>query len=202
MPKETFYNLPKEKKLKIFQASVSEFSSRNFDEASLNNIVKAAGISKGSMYQYFEDKLDLFKFIIEEIGRAKSEVLTGQVETEDFFAKLRQMYSQTLGFAFEHPAYIQVLAQLEKQKGSPVYEAVLGDSMNLAEQYFEQKVIEAQHRGSISASVSPQVLAMLVLNINDLIVNELVKRIHLKTQNEMQIYVEQLIAIIENGSKK
>lgn len=202
MPKETFMKLPEDRRIKIFDASVSEFSSGNFDEASLNNIVKAAGISKGSMYQYFEDKLDLFKYTIEEIGRAKAQVLVPRDESGDFFDDLRALYRQTLGFAFEHPAYIKVLAQLEKQKGNPVYEAVLGDSKSLAEHYFEEKVIRAQSEGGIKDSVSPSVLAKLVLSINDHIVDELVKGIETRTLTDMQDYVEHIIAILENGSRK
>lgn len=201
MPKETFLKLSEDKKTRIFQASVCEFSNHNFDEASLNNIVKAAGISKGSMYQYFEDKLDLFKFTIEEIGRAKANLMESGKKSVDFYDELRHLYRQTLGFAFDHPAYIQVLAQLEKQKGSPVYEVVLGNTKDLAERYFEEKVMRAQSEGVIRESVSPSVLAKFVLNINDHIVDELVKNIETTSLKEMQSHVEQLIAVLENGSR-
>ena len=64
MPKETFYNLSEEKRQRIFQAAVSEFASHKFSEASLNRIVKAAKIPWGSFYQYFEDKEDLYLYVI------------------------------------------------------------------------------------------------------------------------------------------
>ena len=67
MPKDTFHRLKDEKKQRIFQAAVQEFSSHSFSEASLNRIVKAANIPWGSFYQYFHDKDDLFSYLIERI---------------------------------------------------------------------------------------------------------------------------------------
>jgi AcrR family transcriptional regulator len=59
MPKSTFDHLPEAKKQAIVAAARSEFSAVPFTEASINRIIKAAGISRGSFYQYFEDKYDL-----------------------------------------------------------------------------------------------------------------------------------------------
>lgn len=64
MPLSTFYNLPDEKKNLIISASIEEFSSNSYSSASINNICKKSNIAKGSFYQYFSDKLDLYVFIM------------------------------------------------------------------------------------------------------------------------------------------
>ncbi|PKM87485.1 MAG: TetR/AcrR family transcriptional regulator, partial [Firmicutes bacterium HGW-Firmicutes-10] len=56
MPTSTFYNLEESKRKQIFDACVDEFSLHTFSEASINQIIKAANISRGSFYQYFADK--------------------------------------------------------------------------------------------------------------------------------------------------
>ncbi len=66
MPTQTFVNLPKEKKDKILAAARKEFSSTAFEEASINKIVKEAGIPRGSFYMYFADKNDLLGVLLEE----------------------------------------------------------------------------------------------------------------------------------------
>lgn len=71
MPKDTFINLDEEKKRRIFDAAVKEFSTRRFSEASINQIVKSAGIPRGSFYQYFNDKEDIYLYMYEEILREK-----------------------------------------------------------------------------------------------------------------------------------
>ena len=56
MPTNTFLNLPIEKKKKIMNAAKSEFVEYSFYDASINRIIKNAGISRGSFYMYFENK--------------------------------------------------------------------------------------------------------------------------------------------------
>lgn len=64
MPSERFLNLPEDKKMRIIEASLKEFARVPFDEISINRIIQDAGISRGSFYQYFEDKTDLQTFLL------------------------------------------------------------------------------------------------------------------------------------------
>lgn len=66
MPKDTFFRLPDEKKKRIMEAAVREFLSRPYADTSINKIIKDAEIPRGSFYQYFEDKKDLFLYVIGE----------------------------------------------------------------------------------------------------------------------------------------
>ena len=59
MPTETFLHLPEEKRKRITDAAIQEFSRVPLEEASIANIVKNAEIPRGSFYQYFDDKVDL-----------------------------------------------------------------------------------------------------------------------------------------------
>lgn len=67
MPKQTYFNLPEDKQDRIFQAGLLEFSYHNRHDASVNTIVNIANISKGSFYQYFEDKDEFYWFVLMEI---------------------------------------------------------------------------------------------------------------------------------------
>ena len=64
MPSSTFLNLPAEKQEKLLEAATREFSHRPFNEASINQIIKEAGIPRGSFYMYFRDKEDLFRYLL------------------------------------------------------------------------------------------------------------------------------------------
>lgn len=64
MPTNTFFNLPAEKKHKILKAANKEFARVPLEQASIKNIVEDAEIARGSFYQYFENKQDLFKYIM------------------------------------------------------------------------------------------------------------------------------------------
>ena len=64
MPSSTFLNLPAEKQEKLLEAATWEFSHKPFNEASINQIIKEAGIPRGSFYMYFQDKEDLFRYLL------------------------------------------------------------------------------------------------------------------------------------------
>lgn len=64
MPTLTFLNLSEEKKEKIIEAAIKEYSRVSPEEVLVKNIVEDAGIARGSFYQYFDSKKDLFSYLI------------------------------------------------------------------------------------------------------------------------------------------
>lgn len=102
MPSSTFLNLAPEKQEKLLSAAVREFTERPYNEASINRIVREAGIPRGSFYMYFRDKEDLFHYLaqesIQELLVVFEEILRGR--NGDVFAALPDMYD----YLRSHPA--------------------------------------------------------------------------------------------------
>jgi len=71
MPKATFHKLKSAKKEAIVEAFLYEFSHYTYEEASITSVVKTLGISKGSIYQYFDSKLDLLLYLKEQCEQTK-----------------------------------------------------------------------------------------------------------------------------------
>lgn len=74
MPTKTFLRLPEEKRARLINAAWSEFTRVGYADTSINNIIKDAGISRGSFYQYFVDKGDLFSCLLEDVRNRFMEV--------------------------------------------------------------------------------------------------------------------------------
>ena len=74
MPSDTFFNLPDEKRQKIMAAAVDQFSKFHYSNVTIDRIVRAAEIPKGSFYQYFENKDDLYIYLFTEVGDTKLEI--------------------------------------------------------------------------------------------------------------------------------
>ena len=82
MPKRTFFALPEERRERLVREAIAEFSERPYAEASLSQIAQRARIPKGSFYQYFKDKLDLYRWLLtEEAPRHKREFIGEPVRT-------------------------------------------------------------------------------------------------------------------------
>lgn len=79
MIKRTFYNLPPEKREKIIDVTRKEFRKGSKKKITINSVIKNAGISRGSFYQYFDDKLDLVELMADDMMNKMSEFIKEQL---------------------------------------------------------------------------------------------------------------------------
>lgn len=105
MPKQTFYKLPQEKQERILAAAKREFTHVRYDDASINQIVREAGIPRGSFYQYFEDKQDIFLYFLKDY---RKEILSGFSEcvrnlSGNFFAALDMFIAGFIEESYREP---------------------------------------------------------------------------------------------------
>jgi len=105
MPNATFFRLPQEKRDRLIHAATEEFTRVAYAEASINQIIQGANIPRGSFYQYFTDKEDLFFFLIDTMRN-------GYIDTL-FFA-----LQQAEGDVFDLP--LRMFDLLVEESGAPV----------------------------------------------------------------------------------
>ena len=95
MARARFDNLEPERQEAILAAAADEFAAHGYSGASLNRIIEAAGISKGSLYYYFDDKADLFASVVEAAMERLSRVMEGlsldDLDRTNFWARVRQV---------------------------------------------------------------------------------------------------------------
>jgi len=140
MPKDTFFHLYKDKKNKILLAAENEFSNNLLKDASINQIIKNADISRGSFYMYFEDISDLYNYILKDykemvfaefvniIKRANGKIDKSFLSAFDYFIKLYNNSSKKdliknifLNFKFSSPEFIDAKKMICHQvKGSEI----------------------------------------------------------------------------------
>lgn len=95
MIKQTFYNLPETKRERIYQAIKTEFDRVPLDKININSIIKEANISRGSFYQYFDDKGDLYDIFADRIMDSIKECFTNTLVKYkgDLFATMEEVMS-------------------------------------------------------------------------------------------------------------
>jgi TetR/AcrR family transcriptional regulator len=96
---KTFENLSEEKKLRIINSAIEEFANKGYKNATVDNIVSKAGISKGSIFQYFKNKERLYLYICDyQIDIIKDAVFKQKESNETDFFKI---YKQAARIKFE-----------------------------------------------------------------------------------------------------
>jgi AcrR family transcriptional regulator len=100
MSRPRFANLDQDRRDKLLDTAAEEFLSRGYEAASLNRILERSGMSKSSLYYYFDDKADLFSTLVERgvalliarLGHFEPENLT----TDSFWPELLVLYDRSM----------------------------------------------------------------------------------------------------------
>ncbi|WP_282709251.1 TetR family transcriptional regulator [Ligilactobacillus sp. Marseille-Q7487] len=147
MPKQTFFNISPEKKQRLLAAACKEFSQVSFNDASINRIIKEAQIPRGSFYQYFEDKQDLYLYFASGMkNELQASFLTSlQHHQGDLFATIKdgtnamkvnvlsKEYTDFFRLAIESRDYRLLLRELRREK----YKSKDTDKMDFLQQVYQ-----------------------------------------------------------------
>ncbi|WP_235439744.1 TetR/AcrR family transcriptional regulator [Paenibacillus sp. DMB20] len=89
---QKFYGLEPEKRERIINAAIKEFARNGYDKASTNEIIKEAEISKGSLFNYFNSKKELYLFLLEYLVEVIDKILDEiDLNETDIFKRLRDV---------------------------------------------------------------------------------------------------------------
>jgi TetR/AcrR family transcriptional regulator len=197
VPKETFHNLSDEKKRTIFDAAVQEFSTRRFSEASINQIIKTAGISRGSFYQYFNDKEDLYLYMLEQIGKEKLDIIgrAGALKPDaDFFEAYLDMTRSAIEWSNAKPDYYRIgmLMELDVSDFIVKLRALTTEGFAVLRKMIERD----QQRGLIKPDLDSGLIVEMIYALNMHFFKE---HFHTGTSEQMLKRAEELLKIIKEG---
>lgn len=112
MPRPRYFRLEAARRNAIFDAAVAEFGAHGYDKASYNQIIERAGLSKGAMYYYFDDKEDLYGTIVSEAMKAFIERLGSFPRFDDrssFWDGVYALYQRCCEYFNDQPALGQLM---------------------------------------------------------------------------------------------
>lgn len=108
----------------ILEMALIEFSRNDFENASVNKIIKDANTSKGNFYHYFNNKEDLYIVLMKEAWHKKMEFMTISHKV-DIFTYLQKQVLAGIQFSRENPEYYQLSRRFTKEKNTNIYNRVL-----------------------------------------------------------------------------
>lgn len=167
MPKQTFLNLPDEKRERFVQEALEEFARHAYDAASVSAIVGRLGIAKGSVYQYFDDKFDLFAWLVEQSTRRTMASLGAlpDLADPDPFERLRAMYVAGLALWRSHPLWQRLSLRVIEPSREPRMTELRDQQKAMAHAFMLDLLERAQVDGYVRADLDLPIAARLLTGL-------------------------------------
>ncbi|AGC60585.1 TetR family transcriptional regulator [Mycobacterium liflandii 128FXT] len=107
MPTVTWARVDPARRAAIVEAAEAEFGAHGFSQGSLNVIARRARVAKGSLFQYFADKRDLYAYIADTASQRVRTHIEGLIRELDssrpFFEFLTDLLDGWVAYFAEHP---------------------------------------------------------------------------------------------------
>jgi TetR/AcrR family transcriptional regulator len=196
MPTTTFLNLPDDKRQRFIELALEEFANNDYKTASISRVVVRAGIAKGSLYQYFSDKKDLYFYLLSLASQKKQEYLAEVLSTAEkhqVFEQLDDLFTAMLCFQEHYPLFSRIGNRV-LSADSPISSELLASARSATQRQFSQLFEGGKARGEIRPDADTEaagfIVATLILSVGNQPSFDL---------DEFKRIYRNLLAILKNG---
>lgn len=167
------------RKNELIEAALDEFITKNYENASLNVILKNAGISKGTFYYHFQDKQALYVFLLESAQETECKFISNRMierandfKEKDVFERFKLQIQIAYEFAVTFPKYYKLGVMFRKERESETYEYVKNLTERNKEAWLAEKIKKANEYGDFNNRFSEnfivKIVSYLVFNFNEI----------------------------------
>lgn len=200
MPKDTFFNLSEEKRNRIIESAIMEFSKKHYNKVTIDSIVGGAGIPKGSFYQYFDNKDDLYTYTFSQIGDRKKDLLEKMqqyIEELSFSEYLRKMLKEAKEFEEEDAHLIQLKDKFMNECPQEVRKQVLKNeipkSYRLLEKVLTSYIQKGELKKDLDIKMASYIITSCTVNLENYEFGE---------EDDIQVVVTRIFNILFDSFKK
>ncbi|UCD31643.1 MAG: TetR family transcriptional regulator C-terminal domain-containing protein [Desulfobacterales bacterium] len=156
-------------KQKIIEAGARIIHRKGYNHTGIQEVLKAAGVPKGSFYFYFSNKEDFGLQVIDFFNQMFTEMVDPLINeySQSPLRRLEQLFDRFISlfqsFNYACGCPIGNLAQ-EMGDLSPAFSRKLKDSIDLMIRLYEGLLKAAQAAGEISAELDPRKTASFIVS--------------------------------------
>ena len=204
MPTDTFFNLSKGKKDRVLQAAIAQFANKGYSKASVTQIVQDAKIAKGSFYQYFIDKKNLYKYIVKLAINKKLDYINdiNDSKIDGIYDFLIQINIVIINFAEENLYLAKIINDLPNMENTEVYEELEFDHKKFGLNLFIPRLKKAVHNEEIKSDINIHYTAHLLYNSSLFITDYFLEENEFNSLEDVMPVIENIIDLIISGIKK
>ena len=164
--KEAFERASDERKEKILEVGIEEFSSKGYENANFNVIAKNSGISIGLMYKYFSTKEDLFVTCVQRgmqiLDNAVDEILRSN---DKILVKAEKLIRTTCMHSKKNANYIKLYNEISSEKGTEMVKMLAREIEGSTSQKYITCIAQAFAKGDVRQDLDPRMFAFFLDNL-------------------------------------
>jgi TetR/AcrR family transcriptional regulator len=167
MPQATFFNLLPERRAEILEVCFEEFALNDYRNASVSHIVRKLQLAKGSFYRYFEHKMDLYAYLIDQATGMRMENVRELLADpeQDFFELLVENFRARIQFDLAHPLISGFLYNVMQERNEEELGNMLLHTKFQIVQWVKPILTAQQERGKIRRDLDLDLLAYAVVQM-------------------------------------
>lgn len=171
MSRSRFDNLDPDKQQRLIDSAAEEFAAKGYDGASLNRILERSGMSKSSLYYYFDDKADLFTtlvdrslaFLFREIGGFDDSRLT----QENFWDEMEAFARRFIQLANRNAWYMKMGRMFYRLRSDPAHSAPTERSFAAARRWLTDLLRKGQSLGAVRTDLPETLLVDAAMGLGE-----------------------------------
>lgn len=117
-------HIPEDKKHRIIRAAMEQFAKNGYKNATMDEIVAAADISKGLIFHYFGSKKKLYLYLYEFAYGLVYDRVVKSFEQEDLFERIRESEQIKLAVVSEYPYVLDFLLSVHRETDNTIQEEI------------------------------------------------------------------------------
>lgn len=188
MAKSTFEQISEEKQERVLREAARLFAERGFSATDVAELAKRAGVSKGSLYNYFENKEDLYLHVCKDgLARSRRAVFGGIDPEWDIYRQVKHIFRQGIRFARKSPEYVR-LYLTASAPGKEQFSAKLSSDVEKhTADYLKNQIRRGQVQGIVRSDLDPKLGAFFINSLYIIVVASMVSK---HFQNRLKEYFE------------
>ena len=153
-----------EHRQRLLDAAAAEFAAKGLDGARIDDISLAAGLAKGTVYNYFDSKLDVFRAVIEEWTRRSSDARVSVADDAPVAERLRAVVVADMAAAKEMEEFARTAFREVISAPVDVVEQLL-PAFDPVDAELRRVIEQAQQRGELRSDRTAEELTRMFLTL-------------------------------------
>ena len=197
MPKSTLDNIPEEKRERVLREAALLFAEKGYPDTDMAKLARRAGISKGSIYTYFESKDELYLYDCRDgLDRSREAVVGGVDPARDIYHLEDNIFHTGVSFARAHPEYVSLYLSFSPS-GMEFFARELSEDVEKpTADYLKQLIRDGIERGYVRDDLDVEHAAWLINNNYVMFLAALVSR-HFRTRMTTYFEIEGELADVD-----